>query len=249
MLERLDPLRGWMIESSDGEIGKVNDFLFDDDRWAVRYIVAATGDWLSNRQVLLSPLLFESLNRDRKRLRLNTTREQIRSTPEIDLTRPVSRRYEAGYAHHFQYPVYWGAGGIWGAGSYPRDLVRAKTASTFDPSRYGSAEYHLKRASEVMGFHIRALDGEIGHVDDFLVDDDSWAIRYLLADTSNFIGGKWVLVSPEWARNVDWNALTVNVDMSTDQVKKSPEYDPDKPLDRAYETRLHDYYHRPTYWR
>lgn len=249
MLERLDPLRGWTIESTDGEIGKVNDFLFDDERWAVRYLVVDTGDWLNNRRVLLSPVSFDGIERDRKRLRLNVTRNQVKSTPEVDLTRPISRRYEATYYNYYGYPVYWGGSSLWGAGAQPQDLSRAKPAGILDLSRYSEGEYHLKRVSEVLGFHVRALDGEIGHVDDFLVDDDSWAIRYLLADTSNFLGGKWVLVSPEWARGVDWNGLTINVDMNKEQVKKSPEYDPNKPLDRTYEKHLHDYYHRPAYWR
>ncbi len=248
MLERLDPLRGWTVESNDGEIGKVDDFLFDDDRWTVRYLVAQTGDWLDNRKVLLSPMSLEGLNRDRKRIRLNVTRDQVRRTPDLDLRRPISRRYEASYYNYYGYPLYWTGGNLWGAGTQPRDLGRTKPTGTYEPSRYSETEYHLKQVSEVLGFHIRALDGEIGHVDDFLVDSEDWAIRYLLADTSNFIGGKWVVISPEWARGVDWNALMVNVDMNTEQVKKSPEYDPNKPLDRAYETRVFNYYHRPVYW-
>jgi PRC-barrel domain len=249
MLERLDPLRGWTIESTDGEIGKVDDFLFDDDRWTVRYLQAQTGDWLNNRRVLLSPVSFDGVDRDRKRIRLSVTRDQVKRTPDLDARQPISRRYEADYYNYYGYPVYWGGANLWGAGTQARELGRATPPASFDPSRFSEKEFHLKRVSEVLGFHIRALDGEVGHVDDFLVDDDSWAIRYLLADTSNFIGGKWVVVSPEWARGVDWNALTVNLDMSKEQVKQSPEYDPNRPLDRTYETRVYDYYHRPTYWR
>jgi hypothetical protein len=249
MLQRLDPIRGWKLEASDGEIGRVNDYLFDDDRWTVRYLIADTGDWLKKRSVLLSPVAMNRTDRDAKQIFVNITRDQVRSAPEFDANRPMSRRDEASYANYYQYPVYWGGIDVWGNTAHPGDLSRTRPTGSFDPARYSDAERRLKRVSEVLGFHIRALDGEVGHIDDFLVDDDSWAIRYLLADTSNFIGGKWVLISPQWARRVDWNGLTVNLDMNKDHVKNSPEYDPNRPLDRTYEKQLYDYYERPVYWR
>ncbi len=248
MLERLNRLRGWTMEGTDGEIGKVDDFLFDDDRWAVRYLVVDASSWL-NRHALLSPLSFDRLNSEHKRIRINLTRDLVRNAPDTDLRQPISRRYEAGYASYYHYPAYWGGAGLWGPEDSPGELAGARTAAAFDAARFSEQDRHLKRVSEVLGFHIRALDGEIGHIDDFLADTDTWAIRYLLADTSNFIGGTWVLISPEWVRQVDWNGLMVNVDMNKEQVRNSPQYDPDKPIPREYETRLYEYYHRPHYWR
>ncbi len=248
MLERLNRMRGWTIDGTDGEIGKIDDFLFDDTRWAVRYFVIDASSWL-NRHVLLSALSFDRFDADRKRGHVGLTRELVQNAPDTDLRQPLSRRDEALYAEYYQYPTYWGGIGLWGTEETPRDLIRIRRTRSSDATQFSDQERHLKRVSQVLGFHIRALDGEVGHIDDFLVDNENWAIRYLLADTSNFIGGKWVLISPEWARNVDWNGLMINVDMNKEQVKKSPEYDPDKPISREYETRLYTYYHRPHYWR
>ncbi len=248
MLQRLDKMRGWTVETTDGEIGDIKDFYFDDDRWTVRYLLADAGSWLG-RNVLISPMSFQHFDGDRKRVRLNISKDQVKNSPVLDFERPISRRYEATYAEYYEYPYYWAGSSLWGPETTPVNLGRMTTADKRSPEQFAENELHLKRASEAFGFHIRALDGEVGHVDDFLVDTDSWKIRYLLADTSNFIGGKWVLVSPDWTRRVDWNNLTVNVDMNKNDVKNSPEFDPNRRIDRDYETKLHDYYHRPAYWR
>lgn len=104
---------------------------------------------------------------------------------------------------------------------------------------------HLRSAREVAGYHIHASDGEIGHVEDFLVEDDTRTIRYLLVDTSNWIGGRTVLIAPQWAEHIDWSRHQVRVDVPREAVKNSPEYDPGADIGRAYEERLTDIYRRP----
>lgn len=249
MLQRLDKLRGLKLEASDGsEIGEIKDFYFDDERWAIRYMVVDASSWLG-RTVLLSPLSFNRLDLDRKRVTLSATRDQVKNSPAFDVRQPLSRRWEATYAAYYRYPYYWGGSDLWGSEASPVGLGRTTMTGQYSPDQFPESEVRQKSVSQVLGFHIRALDGEVGHVDDFIVDLDNWKIRYLLADTSNFIGGKWVLISPDWARRVDWNNLTFNVDMNTADVKNSPEYDPKHPIERTFETKLHDYYHRPAYWR
>ncbi len=247
MLQRLDKLRGWTVEASDGEVGKVKDFFFDDDRWVVRYFLVDAGSWLG-RDTLVSPLSVNNFDFDRKRFRLSLTRSLIKGSPVFEDRQRLSRRWEATYAGYYKYPYYWGSTGLWGAEESPEAFGRT-APSTYSADKFSNDEFRQRRVSEVLGFHIRALDGEVGHIDDFLADTNSWKIRYLLADTSNFIGGKWVLISPDWTRRVDWNGLTVNVDMNSNEVKNAPEFDPDRMVDRDYELKLHDYYHRPTYWR
>jgi hypothetical protein len=111
-----------------------------------------------------------------------------------------------------------------------------------------ATESHLRSCADVEGYHIQALDGEIGHIDEFFSDDENWAIRYLMVDTSNWIGGRTVLVSPNWARRIDWAQRRVHVDMSREQIKSSPEYQQGMAIDRAYEDRLHSHYRQPAYW-
>ena len=98
------------------------------------------------------------------------------------------------------------------------------------------------------GCHIQATDGEIGHVEDYLVDDQSWAIRYMVVDTTNWWAGKKVLVAPAWIGRVDWAQSKVHVILTRAQIQTSPEYDPARAVERAYETRLYSHYGQPRYW-
>ena len=101
---------------------------------------------------------------------------------------------------------------------------------------------------EVSGYHIHAFDGSIGHVDDFIVDDESWVIRFLVVDTKNWLPGRKVLIAPLWVDAIDWESRQVRVDMTMEAVKNAPEFDPEAPINREYEERLYDYHGRPKYW-
>jgi hypothetical protein len=111
-----------------------------------------------------------------------------------------------------------------------------------------SADENLHSASDVIGTYVQASDDDVGHVEDFLVDDRTWAIRYLLVDTRNWLPGRKVLIAPAWIRSVSWEESKVHVDLSRSEVEAAPEYDPSRPLERALEARLHEHYRRPTYW-
>jgi len=162
----------------------------------------------------------------------------------VDTRQPVSRQYEAAYLDYYHYPYYWGGSGLWGTEPYPWNLAGMPVTGQVERPRFVPGHNHLRSMSEVNGYHVRALDGEIGHVDDFLFDADTWAIRYLLVDTSNFIGGRHVLIATDWVRRVDWNELSVHVDAEKETIKESPEYDPDRSPDSEYEERLYRHYGR-----
>ena len=250
MIRRLRDLFGWTIEAADGaDIGTVENFYFDDTRWTVRYLVGNSGSWLVGRSVLVSPMAFKGLDWERQRIRTDLTRDTVKESPSADITRPISRQYEEAYSSYYGYPHYWSAGGLWGAAQTPVWMPRAAPGS--EPLPVGPEDdpedSHLRSIKEVSGYHIQATDGEIGHVDDFLVDDETWSIRYLLLDTSNWIGGRHVLLSPGWVRSVEWADQKIHVDMTREKVKDSPEYDPDK-LDRDDEDRLYRHYDRSGYW-
>ena len=107
---------------------------------------------------------------------------------------------------------------------------------------------HLRSTQEVTGYYIGATDGEIGHVEDFIIDDESWSIRYIVVDTRNWWPGKKVLASPEWIEKVSWADSTVYVELTRAAIKSAPEYDASSPIDRDYEDRLHTHYGRQGYW-
>ncbi len=252
MLWRVRALVGDGIAATDGTIGDVADFLFEDDSWTVRHIVVDTGRWLPGRRVLLSPISVREVDPVDGQLAVSLTRRQVKEAPDVDTDRPVSRQYEIEIYRHYGYPFYWSGPYRWGPAADPSGLTRGEfpaggqlTEASHDAR---DADPHLRSAREVHGYHLHATDGELGHVEDFLVDDAAWAIRYLVVDPRNWWPGKHVLVSTEWITAVRWGESRVEVDVSRAQVRSAPEYDARGTFDRAEERRLHAHYGRPGYW-
>jgi len=245
MLYRAKTLKGHKLDSLDGEIGGVKEFYFDDRHWTIRYLVADTGTWLPARQVLISPYALVAINADKRQIEVDLTKKQIEDSPSLDTDKPVSRQFEENYYGYYGWPVYWAGPFSWG---YERQVVR-------DREKWGAASKgqkawnsHLRSTQAVSGYHIQAADGEIGHVEDFIIDDETWTIRYLRINTLNWWPGKKVLISPLWIQRVSWAESKVFVNLSREAIKKSPEYTEDFLLTRDYETALHQHYSRRGYW-
>ena len=253
MLRNVTRLRGFEIRAKDGEVGTLDQFYFDDETWAIRYLIVNTGIWLSGRLVLVSPIALRQANWESRRLDVALTKQQVEGSPGIDTHKPVSRQHEAVYMGYYGYPYYWGGPNLWGLASYPAGLLAQREAVTeaeASQARAGkeSADSHLRSTEEVTGYHIEASDGEIGHVKDFIVDDETWAIRYLEVDTQNWWPGKKVLVSPQWINNVSWTDSKVYIDLTRETIQNGPEWNDTIPVTREYEYRLHEYYARSPYW-
>lgn len=247
MFRLTDDIQNWVLEATDGEIGSVKDFLFDDESWKVRYMVADTGNWLPGRKVLISP---QSLGQPRPsdwRVPIRASKEQIENSPPLEVSEPVNRNYEQRWHDYYAMPYYW-TGGAGGEALRPAGLQSdlAQQRGYYGTQRNPVAR-NLKSAGEVSGFYVHATDGEIGHIEGFVLDDEDWSIRYVVVDTRNWLPGKKVLVSSRWFRDVNWPDQTISVDLTRDAVKNSPEYDP-ATLNRGYETRLHQHYGFPPYW-
>jgi len=245
MLSNAKTLKGYKLDSLDGEIGTVKEFYFDDRHWTIRYLVADTGSWLADRQVLISPYALVAVNKEEKNIAIDLTKKQIEHSPSLESDKPVSHQFEQAYYGHYLYPTYWGGPCSWGSCSYPmRDREQWKKPT----QRERAWDHHLRSTIGVSGHHIQALDGEVGHVEDFIIDDDTWAIRYLVVDTHNWWPGKKVVISPQWIERVSWGERKVFVNLSRDAIKQSPEYTGETTLNRDYETALHRHYKRETYW-
>jgi hypothetical protein len=250
MLSKAKTLEGYKLDSLDGEIGQVKEFYFDDKHWTIRYLVAETGTWLVDRQVLISPHALVAVNKEARNIRVDLTKKQIENCPLLDTHKPVSHQYEQAYYGYYGYPPYWGGPYNWGESPYfPRDRearVR-KHQGELTPHQKGW-DPHLRSTDSVSGHHIQAADGEVGHVADFIIDDETWAIRYLIIDTHNWWPGKKVLVSPQWVDHVSWGERKVFINLSREAIKQSPEYTEDFLLTRDYEISLHGHYDRKGYW-
>lgn len=248
MLRSLKEIRGYVLGAQDGEIGRCSDFLFDDRDWTVRYVVADTRMWLPGRKVLISPISIGNADASSQTLSVGLTRAQIKDAPPLDEDAPVSRRYEIVFNKYYDWAGYWGGPSVWGPHLYPRLLTRAREEIHRDMEEIED-NITLRSAREVMGYDIQATDDSIGHVEDYVVDIETWIIRYLVIDTRNWLpGGKKVLISPAWAEDVEWRRHRVMVSLTRAHVERSPEFDPSLPVNRKYEVTLYDYYGRPYYW-
>lgn len=264
MLRSAHDMRGYTIQASDGEIGKVYSFLFDDEKWTIRYLVVKTGNWLRGRLVLISPISMGEPDWGAQTLPVHLTQEQIKNSPDIDAEQPVSRQQEIEYFRYYNYPVYWGGPGLWGAGMYPtypgypgqiipppdtpQTIAQERTSPQGEAPEDEQGDPHLRSTHEVTGYHIHARDGSIGHVEDFIAEDANWAIRYMVIDTRNWWPGKKVLVAPRWIESVNWADRSVDVNLERETIKQGPEYDPSSMLNREYEAALYQHYGQPPYW-
>ena len=221
MLNKIKILKGYRLDGLDGEIGKVKEFYFDDTYWTIRYLVADTGNWLSDRQVLLSPHALLAVNKEEQKIAINLTKKQIEDSPPLESDKPVSRQYEKAYHRYYNWPMYWV--GPLPLGPYPY-IVRDREAFSREEAEKKEWDPHLRSTNAVSGYHIQASDGEIGNVEDFIIDDETWAIRYLIINTRNWWQGKEVLVSPKLIERVSWDESKVFVNLSRDAIKQSPEY-------------------------
>lgn len=253
MLRNTKQMEGRALRARDGVIGEVKDFYFDDHHWHVRYLVVETGAWLKKRKVLISPDAIGAMDWGLQVFPVDLTMDQVRNSPSIDTDKPVSRQHEETLRQYYGWPPYWGAVFAEGGIATPT-LTPTPAANTSEPGLTdGDAPLrpkgnpYLRSAKDTTNYHIAASDGKIGHLEDFLIDDDAWRIRYLVIDTRNWLPGKKVIVAPGWIREVNWETRTVYVDLTRDAIKASPPFEASIPWNPAYAAELHDYYGRPRY--
>ena len=250
MLRGVKDLTGYVIKATDDEIGMVQDFYFDDEIWTIRYLVVDTGWWLPGRSVLIAPEALDRPDWDSRRFSVRLTRREVEQSPGVETDKPVSRQKESELRTYYPWPLYWtGQTGFMPAAAGTQvEAVAALQAGALaeDGQRPSPAETtddpHLRSANEVIGYDIQAREGEIGHVEDFIVDDDTWVIRYMVVDSGNWLPGKNVLIAPQWIHAVNWAERTVRVDLARQTIADAPEYNPAVPISPEYELQLLSYY-------
>jgi hypothetical protein len=265
MLRSMNDLKDYTIHATDGNIGHVKDFYFDDKRWVIRYLIVDTGGWLSSRKVLISPIAIGMPNWRERMLPVSITKEQVKNSPDIDTAKPVSRQHEIEYLGYYNYPLYWGGMGLWGEEAYPNLMVAGAGGLATEPPIFQSpsgniddadaevAEHQkedpdLRSCVAVTGYGIKASDGEIGHVTGFLVDEETWAIRYMIVETGNWWLGHKILVAPQWIDAVSWVDAKVSLQLTRQAIKDAPAYDPSVALTREQESEIYRHYGHPGYW-
>lgn len=237
MLHSVKALHGFTVIATDGDIGTIQDVYFDDARWTIRYLVVDTGGWLRGRKVLISPMSFSQPDWEQEVIQVELSREQVEQSPGLDTEKPISRQQEEEFYRHYDYPLYWVGPLLWGFGAFPpiggmfgRDKEENKSADVATAAApQAHVDSHLRSTNEVLGYHIRATDDAVGHVDDFLFDERDWSVQYMIVETRNWLPGKHVLISPQRIQSVSWPDRHVFVNVTRDAIEGSPEYDADNP--------------------
>jgi hypothetical protein len=232
MLRSVEELYGYSVQAIDGDIGEVYEFYFDDKDWTIRYLVMDTGGWLSGRLVIISPVALKEPDWKKQIFPVSITKKQVEKGPSTYAGKPISRKYESEVHKHYGWPSYWSDKAV---NDESRTMKRG--------------ESHLRSTREVTGYDIQAIDDGIGHVEDFIIDDEVWIIRYMVIDTRDWLpGGKKVLVSPQWIKDVSWVESKVNVELHKEAIVGAPEYDTEVPVNRDYEEKLYEHYGSRKYW-
>ncbi len=250
MFKRLVDIEGFRLAAEDGEIGHVTDVYFEDDAWVVRYLVVATGSWLFGKKVLVSPNSIEAIRWEKKCIKVSLTTEQVRQSPDIDTDRPISRQQEAEYHLYYNFPPSWGGVAMWGRYDQPGAEAEPEEAKAAEQVRDYGAQWdsHLRSAREVRGYRVVAVDGQVGHLDNLLLDPDRWAIRYLVVSTGKALKKHEVLFMPKLVDRIIWAEATVKVNASKHLIEAAPEYEHAHEIDREHEETLFAHYTTHPYW-
>lgn len=224
MERNINSLLNYNIQATDGVIGEVKEFYFNDKTWHIRYLIIKTGGWMFGREVLISPVALIKEKWQNDVFPVNLTKKQISSSPDIDTDKPVARPREIELYDHYQWESYWGSG-FYGGGSLgvsmPFPVIDRKVQIEADKNdKRVDDDNHLRSTAIITGYHIQATDGEIGHVNDFIMDDKTWEIKFIVVDTHNWFGGKKVIIPVGLIKKIEWTDSKVFLDMSMNAVKK-----------------------------
>jgi len=222
-LQSTEKLYGKKLAASDGEIGHVKDFYFDDADWAIRYVVVDTGHWLTGRLVLLTPHAFAKLDQNDHTLQVSLSKKQIQDGPSIASHETVSRQFEEQYYRSYGWPVYWQGGQMWGMSGHPLALFPQPKNIEIRRSLEPIADRHLQGTKEVAGYHVQTADGTLGHVRGFQVDPVSWAIKEIVVETGLWNLGKQILISPGEIESINVSEKSVLVKVMKADVRSIDE--------------------------
>jgi hypothetical protein len=257
MLWSFDELKGYGLRATDGSLGSVHDLLFDDSHWTARWLVVDTA-WLFGRRVLLAPQALGHPDGVAREFPVNLTKDQIKNAPDVDADRPVNRQHEADLYGYYGYGPYWTTmdnaliGGVAGVMLPPRMPIghperMPGTEAAAAARHIDEGDPHLRSARELIGYYIRGTDDFVGSAADLLIDEEGWAIRYLIVDTGTWLSGRKVLIAPPWISDISWATQQVQLRLTRAAIEASPEYNPDL-VDRIYEEQLHGHYGQRGYW-
>lgn len=256
MLLKGNLLEKFRLDATDGELGKIKDLYFDDKKWALRYVVVDTRKWLPGRKVVLSPAGIKEINVGDQLVYMDNDKESIRNSPTIEEEAPVSLQKEQEMANYYGWFPYWKGDSLWGTTGAPEMVgpdLSQETPTVTENEFNEEPNHHLRSMNEIKGdeagYQIEAVDeGRVGFIEDFIIEDQSWGIRYVVVKTVEKLGGKRILLSPDWMETIDWGKKSIPVDLDYKRIQDAPEYDPEQPVTRNEEEKIYQAFQKPKYW-
>jgi hypothetical protein len=244
LLRSLNLTRGAPLAAQDGDAGVIQDFLFSDEDWVVRYLVAALPGPLG-RRILVSPIALEEVTAEPGEFRIRLPLEQLEQTPDVAEDEPITRAWETTYFRFYAWPVYWGGGGatgFWGGSQFPGVLMGAPVPvepAPAPPEAEAEQESRLHRAADFRGYSVLSADGEeLGQVDDFVMDDATWRLAFV----GVYAGGRRVLVPIECCDHGGWAENRMNTHLTRQAVETAPDWEPLEVIPEEYERHLRAHY-------
>lgn len=241
MLHLLRDVKGLAVTACDEEVGRVRDVLFDEATFGIRYFVVRTGWWLSASEILIIPAAVKNVSMESGTLVTMLDKKQIGESPPLTSNPPISRQYEEILHRHYEWSPYWGAALDPFYGIIPPSpriawhSLSEETRKSMEKLRNGDSR--LESALEVDGYKLACLEGDFGHICDFLADEVSWRMKYLVVKAGNWLLGRKVVIDCALVQDIEWLDSTVHVSLSRKDLEKSPSYDP-RVVDAAYERAL-----------
>jgi hypothetical protein len=229
MQRNIKSLIGCSTEAKDGDIGEVDEFYFEDNTWMIRYLVIKTGNWFLNRKVLISPYALLKKDKETCILPVNLTKEQIKTSPDIDTDKPVSKQQDLALYGHYAWQRYGGSGFYAGGSEAVMNddpIIDERVLTEADANdKRSDDDLHLRSTKTITGYHIHTIDGDFGHVTDFIFDDINWKITFLVIDSHQWFGGEKYLVEVGKVKEIQWDNSKVILNLSKEEIKVSPLFD------------------------
>lgn len=242
-LHRTAEIIGCTAQAIDGKAGSIHDILFDDDSWKVRYLVVRSGVWLEERMVLIPPQAFLYATEGAHEVHVTLSCDQIRQSRSLEADPPfyLQRQIDAattaptlwmtyGSLYDPVIPLYGPA--LMQAPPEGADVKREKP--DYDP--------HLRSVREISGYQLEDADGEAGQLVGFLVDNEVWALRYVVIQTGSWFAKQQRLLTVSHISAINWERRTLTTSLHRERIAASPEYADALLLDPAFENRLLQYY-------
>jgi len=228
MLRTLDNLLGYRLAASDGEIGRIRDFFFEDMTWKLRYLIAETGHWLKSRRVLVSPSALGAINSGKREFQVGLTREQVRNSPDIDTDKPVSRQQERAVVAHYGWPI-------------PDGIL----ATDLKEETPGNGDPHLRSFLEISTYRLEHAGAKLGTAEDFVLDDENWILRSLIVGFGGWTGSVQAAIPVAQVHSISWADRIISTSMTKEDLDKLSLFDSSAPVNRVEKLIYFDYCGRP----